>query len=78
MTTKTNGCIQPLQNQIDNSYFRQPDAQISKAIAERSDGIFDHGQMRWKEHELSFPDCIKTANSEIGHRNSNGFLPVLN
>jgi hypothetical protein len=68
-------CIQPLPTQNDKSYFRQPDAQISKSILECSDEVCDQGQIRWKEHELSSLDCLKF---DTEHRNYSSFLPGLN
>jgi hypothetical protein len=66
--------MEPLPIQNAKSCFRQPDAQISKSILERSDGVCNQGQIRWKEHELSFLYCIKTPKLETEHRNYNIFF----
>jgi hypothetical protein len=60
--------------------FRDSDSRsrISKAIAECSERIFDQGQIRWKEHELSFTDCTKTHQSDIKYKIYDCFLLVLN
>jgi hypothetical protein len=34
------------------------DTEISKKIVERSERILLQGQIRWKEHNFNFPDCI--------------------
>jgi hypothetical protein len=59
--------------------FRDSDSKsrISKAIAEFSEGIFDHGQICWKEHELSFPDCTKTHQSTSNTRYMTVFFLCL-
>ena len=41
------------------------DAEISRKIAECSDRILLQGQIRWKEDNFKFPDCIKTPKSDI-------------
>jgi hypothetical protein len=63
---------------MDNSFFQTPKRANLQDNVERSEGVWDQGQMCWTKNELIFPGYIRTSKSETRGKIYNSFLPVLN
>jgi len=59
MTTQKKRLLHTAPSNSDlTTLVNTADAEISKKIVERSERILLQGQIRWKEDNFNFPDCI--------------------
>jgi hypothetical protein len=82
MTTQTIRLLHTASSKSDlTTLVNTADAEISKMIVECSDRILLQGQIRWKEDNFKFPDCILTPKSGIiwirGGRNATTMYMVM-